>query len=101
MLLTVNRYRVRHSGKRVDFEAAETDPLLVIGNYGLGRTAALATDLAPHWVGPLVDWGTENEPAPSGSGRITAQAEGGEEVETGCFYVRFVYQLLKWTGRLD
>lgn len=101
VLLNVTRYRVRHSGKRVDFEAARTDPLLVVGNYGQGRTAALATDLAPHWVGPLVDWGTENETAPSGSGRVTAQAKGAEEVETGSYYVRFVYQLLKWAGQMD
>jgi hypothetical protein len=101
VLLNVIRHRVRHAGQRFEFEAAETNPLLVVGTYGQGRTAALATDLAPHWVGPLVDWGTENQPLPSGSGRVAAQAKGAEEVETGCFYVQFVYQLLKWTGRLD
>ncbi len=101
VLLNVIRHQARHTGQGFEFEAVETDPLLVIGDYGQGRTAALATDLAPHWVGPLVDWGTENRPAPSGSGRVAAQARGADEVETGCFYVQFVYQLLKWTGKLD
>ena len=33
------------------------DPLLVIGKYGKGRTAAFASDLAPHWAPPeFVDW---------------------------------------------
>ena len=101
VLLNVIRHRARNTGVGFEIEAAETDPLLVIGEYGNGRTAALATDLAPHWVGPLVDWGTENHPAPSGNGRVSAQAQGAEEVETGCLYVQFVYQLLKWTGQLD
>lgn len=26
------------------------DPMLVVGEYGLGRTAAFASDLAPHWA---------------------------------------------------
>ena len=37
--------------------AARKSPLLVVGQHGRGRTAALATDVAPHWVGGLVDWG--------------------------------------------
>lgn len=33
------------------------DPLLVIGDYGEGKTAAFASDLAPHWAPPeFVDW---------------------------------------------
>ena len=100
VLLNVIRHRVTYNGQSFNFETSETDPLLVIGDYGRGRTAALATDLAPHWVGPLVDWGTENSPTPSGSGRVATQAEGAEEVEIGCFYVQFVYQLLAWTGQL-
>ena len=75
--------------------------MLVTGKYGQGRTAALATDLAPHWVGPLVDWGTENHPSPSCGGRVAAQAGGGSDVEVGSHYAQFVYQLLAWTGRLD
>lgn len=33
------------------------DPLLVIGEYGKGRSAAFASDLAPHWAPPeFVNW---------------------------------------------
>lgn len=61
-------------------------PLLVFGKYGLGKTCALTTDLAPHWVGGLVDWGNS---------RIKIRANGGVEVEVGSFYAVFVEQLIK------
>jgi uncharacterized membrane protein len=33
------------------------DPILVVGQSGQGRTAAFASDLAPHWAPPeFVDW---------------------------------------------
>lgn len=32
--------------------AVEGDPFLTIGTFGKGRSAALATDLAPHWASP-------------------------------------------------
>jgi uncharacterized membrane protein len=32
------------------------DPILVVGNYGKGRTLAFATDIAPHWGRGFVDW---------------------------------------------
>ena len=65
------------------------DPLLVIGSYGQGRVAALATDVAPHWVGPLVDWGPE---------RVQAQGPGAGAVEVGNLYAQFFRQLVGWTG---
>jgi uncharacterized membrane protein len=74
------------------FEPARVDPLLVVGQYGQGRVAALATDVAPHWVGGLVDWGT---------GRLAAQAPGAEAIEVGDLYARFFQQLLAWTGQID
>ncbi|MBL4884083.1 MAG: hypothetical protein JKY95_06055 [Planctomycetaceae bacterium] len=70
----------------------ESAPLLVIDDSLPGRVAALMTDLAPHWVGPLVDWGPE---------RVCAQADGAEEIEVGNYYMRFVQQLIAWVGRLD
>ena len=37
--------------------AAGDDPLLVVGSYGAGRTAAFASDLAPHWAPTsFMDW---------------------------------------------
>ena len=61
-------------------------PLLVIGKYGKGKTGALMTDLAPHWVGGMVDWG---------NARITAKAKNGNEVEVGNYYAQFCKQLVK------
>ena len=46
----------------------------MVGEFGRGRTAALATDVAPHWVGPLVDWGVP---------RVAAQAPQANAVEVG------------------
>lgn len=73
------------------FELCETrrDPLLVSGSLGNGRTLAFATDVAPHWVGPLVDWGDK---------RVQAQADGGEAVEVGDLYAQFLFQMLSWAG---
>ncbi len=46
----------------VDDEASElvrigSDPLLVVGNHGEGRSAAFTSDCAPHWGSPeFTDW---------------------------------------------
>ncbi len=70
----------------------ESLPLLVVGSYGKGKTGAVTTDFAPHWVGGLVDWGKE---------RVTAQAPGGRKVEVGKHYVAFIKNiLLYFLGRL-
>jgi uncharacterized membrane protein len=60
-------------------------PLLVLGAYGKGRTGAVTTDFAPHWVGGLVDWGEK---------RITAQAPGGRRIEAGNYYASFIRNIL-------
>ncbi|MEA1996485.1 MAG: glutamine amidotransferase, partial [Gemmatimonadota bacterium] len=62
-------------------------PLLVFGKSGKGTTCALTTDLAPHWVGGWVDWGPE---------RVAAQARGGETVEVGNWYAKFITQLVSF-----
>lgn len=75
------------------FNAQDAAPLLVVGSYGKGRTAALATDVAPHWVGGFVDWGPE---------RVVSQGPGAEQVEVGNLYAEFFTRLVKWTmGTLD
>jgi hypothetical protein len=65
-------------------------PALVVGTCGGGRTAALLTDVAPHWVGGLVDWG---------AARVTAQAPGGAAIEVGDLYASFLHRLLSFTAR--
>ena len=74
------------------FEATRRDPLLIVDTFQSGRTAVLTTDVAPHWVGPLVDWG---------DGRVQAQAAGANDVEVGDNYDKFLRQLLGWTARKD
>lgn len=68
------------------FSPLELRPLLVVGRYGEGRTAAFASDVAPHWVGGFVDWGRN---------RIS-QKVGEGEIEVGESYAQFFRNLLKW-----
>ncbi|MDD2201493.1 MAG: glutamine amidotransferase [Firmicutes bacterium] len=54
-LLGYNRVVPKDSGKVL--AKCGNDPLLVIGEYGKGRTAAFATDCSPHWATPeFVAW---------------------------------------------
>lgn len=77
--------KLKISEKGVSLEEKES-PLLVFGMHGNGRTAALTTDLAPHWVGGWVDWGET---------RMKAQAPGGNGIEVGSWYVRFIEQMVR------
>jgi uncharacterized membrane protein len=72
-------------GKGTLSSGEEALPLLVLGAYGKGKTGAVTTDFAPHWVGGMVDWGSE---------RITARAPGGRQIEVGGHYVSFIRNLL-------
>jgi len=89
-LLTCVRFQARRVAADFHFTRGEESPLLIVGQYGSGRVAALATDVAPHWVGGLVDWGDR---------RIT-QPVGGGFVEIGNWYAQFFCNLLVWTGQL-
>lgn len=91
-LLQSMRFEASFAGATPSLEPLSTAPLLVTGSHGAGRTAALATDVAPHWIGPMVDWGTE---------RITACANGAGDVEVGNLYAAFFRNLLSWTAKLS
>lgn len=91
VLLEAQRFAARCDGDEFTFTPLDRHPLLVVGELGRGRTAALATDVAPHWVGPLVDWGVS---------RVTAQAPQANGVEVGGDYATFLRQLLSWVGRI-
>ncbi|MEO0476074.1 MAG: glutamine amidotransferase [Planctomycetota bacterium] len=95
MLLEVVRQRVRRNGDQFTVGDSVIDPMLVVSDDGPARCACLATDAAPHWVGPLVDWGTDNT-IPSGAGRVACQGPGAEGVEVGQYYARFFAQLVTW-----
>jgi len=73
------------------FVPGEAAPLLVLGEFGRGRVAAFTSDVAPHWVGGLVDWG------PS---RIIAQAPEAGEVEVGSDYATLFTRIVRWTVKL-
>ena len=88
-ILTAEHFRAEYRDGNVQLAPGASDPLLVVGNRGGGRTAALMTDVAPHWVGPLVDWGPE---------RVSAQALGADQVEVGNYYAQFLRQLLTWAA---
>lgn len=99
VILVVDRYAV-HGGDGaakhaevsvgpVQFEHVDSSPLLACGVFGQGRSAAFATDAAPHWVGGFVDWGRER----------VAVATDDFEIEVGDSYVRFFGNLLEWCGK--
>ena len=80
------RWRVSGGQGRITAHAnGATYPLLVVS--ARARTAALATDLAPHWCGGLVDWGRRRRSLP---------VAGAIRVEVGDQYVRFIAALVRW-----
>ena len=90
-LLAAVSFSVVRSGADYKFAAAGRAPLLVVGRHGAGRTAALATDVAPHWVGGFVDWGD----------RRIVQEVGGGMIEVGNWYARFFRNLVAWAAQMD
>ncbi|MFV0445013.1 MAG: glutamine amidotransferase [Planctomycetaceae bacterium] len=88
VLLEVDRLRATRFADDWSFDVDATWPLLVVGKHGLGRTAAFATDVAPHWVGGFVDWG---------SSRVSARAPDADAIEVGNLYAQFFLQLIRWT----
>jgi hypothetical protein len=90
VLLEAHRFAAREQAGHFGFEPLDRHPLLVVGEFGRGRTAAFATDVAPHWVGPLVDWGLP---------RVAAQGPQANAIEVGGHYATFLRQLLSWVGK--
>ncbi|NMC19652.1 MAG: hypothetical protein GYA33_04465 [Thermogutta sp.] len=86
-LLVGTRLRIEDKVRELEFSEVEVAPVLVVGKYGQGRTAALACDVAPHWVGGMVDWG---------QGRIVQHLPHGGFVEMGPAYAEFLYRLVAW-----
>ncbi|MGB7157579.1 MAG: glutamine amidotransferase [Tepidisphaeraceae bacterium] len=93
VLLDVQRFDAQRKNGQMAFRPLDELPLLVVGRHGRGRVAALATDIAPHWVGGLVDWGS--------GPRIITEAPGSWAIEVGTYYAKFLHNLLNWAGRLD
>ena len=87
VLLEADRLECRHRDGDWQVRKLQTHPMLVVGQFGQGRTAAIATDAAPHWVGGFVDWGDE---------RVQARGEGAEEIEVGNLYAAFWKHLVSY-----
>lgn len=62
-------------------------PLLILSSDPMRRTAAFASDFAPHWCGGLLDWGGASRAFP---------VSAGIRVEVGLSYFRLVSALLAW-----
>lgn len=87
VLLSAVQFNAAMENGKVVFAEACRHPLLVVNQTPQSRSAAFASDVAPHWVGPLVDWGDK---------RVKAQAQGAEAIEVGSDYAKFFANLLNW-----
>lgn len=76
-------------GTSLAFRPLELIPMLVVSECGNGRVAAYASDVAPHWVGGFVDWGTSR----------LSQEVGTASIEVGNSYAEFFRNLVRWTAR--
>jgi len=88
-VLSVHTFAAVRTDDRVEFKPQKTFPLLVVGRFGRGNVAAFASDVAPHWVGGLVDWGKN---------RVEAQAPNGPIVEVGSDYARLFTNMIRWVS---
>jgi uncharacterized membrane protein len=91
-ILSARRFSVSKSVNVFTFTAQGISPLLVAGTCGKGRVAAFMSDVAPHWVGGLVDWGKK---------RITVKANGASEVEIGEYYAALFANIIRWTAAIE
>ena len=89
-LMETHRFSIDFQNGDFKFSPIETIPMLVVGSYGAGRTAAFATDVAPHWVGGFVDWGTK---------RLVQTLPDDDFIDVGADYAQFFKQMIDWTRR--
>ncbi|QDT54917.1 hypothetical protein Pan44_29570 [Caulifigura coniformis] len=88
-LLSAEQFQLEWNGDTPQLKPSASYPLLVVGKRGQGRVATFSSDVAPHWVGPLVDWG---------DARVTATAPGAPGIEVGDLYTEFFTRLVLWTA---
>ena len=91
-ILSARRFSVSKAGNVFTFASQGISPLLVVGTCGKGRVAAFMSDVAPHWVGGLVDWGKK---------RIVVKAHGASEVEIGEYYAALFANIIRWTAAIE
>ena len=92
VILESRRYKASFNGCHHLEPLSDAEPLLVTGVHGKGRVCAWASDVAPHWVGGLVDWGPE---------RIEARGNDyAGPIEVGNLYAEFFSGMCRWTAGL-
>jgi uncharacterized membrane protein len=91
-ILSARRFSVSKAGNVFTFTSQGINPLLVVGTCGKGRVTAFMSDVAPHWVGGLVDWGKK---------RVIAKASGAGEVEVGEYYAALFANIIRWTANIE
>ena len=91
VMVGYNQVKAKKKGQIIlelrENESGRRNPLLVVGHYGIGKTAAFTTDAAPHWCGGLVDWGNK---------RLRIKIHSDIRIEVGNLYVQFLSQLVNW-----
>jgi uncharacterized membrane protein len=89
-ILLARRFKASYvNGNFTVTSLEDPDPLLVVSSYKQGRVCAFATDVAPHWVGGLVDWGNS---------RVKAQGPGANPIEVGNWYAALLANMINWTA---
>lgn len=91
VILCAQNFQAVKIGNEYAFEKKSLHPLLILGQYELGRVAAYASDVAPHWVGGFVDWGMP---------RVSAKGQDSVDIEVGYYYTAMFANLVKWAGSL-
>ena len=82
--------RVRPGARPVLSTAKTSYPLLALTRSPAPRVAAFTADIAPHWCGGLVDWGTK---------RLILPLPQGRSIEVGEDYARFLASLIGWLAQ--
>lgn len=59
VLTGYNRFKAKPTARVLAW--IEDDPAIVVGEFGKGRSMAVATDCAPHWAGTWLKWSGYNK----------------------------------------
>ncbi len=101
LLLSAHGFDIQWTNGKPDLNLSDVYPLLCVGRRGYGRVAALMTDIAHPWAGPLIHWGTERVLVGSHQVACPVPKIRMSGIEVGNFYADFVTRLVLWTmGRL-
>lgn len=87
VLLSAIALILDNDGAGITLRESTRYPLLVSNTCHKGKTLAFMSDVAPHWTGGLVDWG---------SMRMTIKAPQSKEIEIGDCYIKFLTRCINW-----